>query len=84
MGFFRLLVFLAVVYLFYRVGRHFLGSAGRIDQREGQGTIDEMVQDPQCGTYIPLREARRAVVGGKKYFFCSKQCEDSFEGEMKQ
>ncbi len=45
--------------------------------------VDEMVQDPFCKTYIPLRSAQRKVIQGQEYFFCSKECADSFEKEMK-
>jgi YHS domain-containing protein len=42
-----------------------------------------MVQDPSCKTYIPKRDARRKVIEGKEYFFCSKDCADRFEeGDM--
>ncbi|MDY6974418.1 MAG: YHS domain-containing protein, partial [Thermodesulfobacteriota bacterium] len=69
-------------YIFYRGVRGLFGFPGKIDQRRSNGVIDEMVQDPQCKTYIPRRDARRKIVGGKERFFCSKECADRFENEM--
>ena len=84
MGIIRLLVLGALGYIGYRVVKGVFGSTGRLDQRVNGGVIDEMVQDPQCKTYIPRREAQKRVIDGKKYFFCGKVCADKFEKEMKQ
>ncbi|MFO7986745.1 MAG: YHS domain-containing protein [Desulfatiglandaceae bacterium] len=81
----RLLILAFLVYLFYRVVRRYLGQGEMRDRERGQGTgagpVDEMVQDPVCKTYIPRRDAQRKVIGGKEYFFCSKECADQFERE---
>lgn len=39
---------------------------------------DEMVQDPNCGVYIPKKETIEKKVKGVKYFFCSKECFEEF------
>ena len=36
--------------------------------------IDEMVQDPLCKTYIPLRESVKRTIDGQELFFCSDAC----------
>jgi YHS domain-containing protein len=51
----------------------------KISKSKGGSVIDEMVQDPVCRTYVPLREAKRRIVDGEEYFFCSDQCADEFE-----
>lgn len=38
-----------------------------------------MVEDPQCGTFIPLSSAVKAVIAGKQYYFCSKKCLKEFK-----
>jgi YHS domain-containing protein len=79
----RLLIILLLLYLLYRVVRFLLGST-KTFQRHGQsGAIDEMVQDPQCKTYIPLRQAKREVIDGKEYFFCSEACAEAFKEKEK-
>ena len=33
-----------------------------------------MVEDPQCGTYLPVSDAIKATIHGHQYYFCSKKC----------
>lgn len=79
----RFLIFVLLGYLLYRVLRGFFSSHQKLRKTESGGPIDEMVQDPLCKTYIPLRDARRMVVDGKELFFCSKECADKFQLEAK-
>lgn len=39
---------------------------------------EQMVEDPQCGTFIPLGEAVSAKINGKQYYFCSQECLKEF------
>lgn len=41
---------------------------------------EEMVQDPQCGTYLPRGDALTKTVRGEKHYFCSATCRDAFTG----
>ncbi len=83
MGILRLLILVALAYLFYRLVRVVLGPYRGVDRRRANGVIDEMVQDPNCKTYIPKRDAIRRTVAGREYFFCSKECADKFEEGLK-
>jgi uncharacterized protein len=74
----RYLIFAVIAYILYRVVRKALGAISAPRRPNGGQVIDEMVQDPQCKTYIPRRQARRKVVGGNEHFFCSKECEEKF------
>ncbi len=75
----RLLILAFLAYLLYRVLKHFFGGPKVRRPEPDGGAIDEMVQDPWCKTYIPLREAEKRVIRGQTYFFCSKACADKFE-----
>ena len=77
----RILIIALLVYLFYRVFRKVLGPGRQVRGDGNQGAINEMVQDPVCKTYVPLRDARRKVFDGREYFFCSEECADIFEKE---
>lgn len=44
---------------------------------------EEMVKDPQCGTYIPRSQAVDKTVGGQQLFFCSPQCRDRYRSGNK-
>lgn len=45
-----------------------------IPGQEPSGDTSDMVQDPECGTYIPLESAEKAVIKGVPYYFCSDEC----------
>ena len=78
----KLLIFAVAGYLLYRVLVRAFGFRLDVDRNEPGGIIDEMVQDPVCKTYFPLRDARRKVIQGKEYFFCSEECADRFQKEI--
>jgi uncharacterized protein len=42
----------------------------------------EMVQDPECGTYIPLESAEKTVIKGQTYYFCSQKCREAFQRKL--
>ncbi len=79
----RFLILILLAFLLYRVVRKYMPLGQKTEQSAGDGPVDEMVQDPSCMTYIPLRSAQRKVVGGKEFFFCSKECAEKFEKEMR-
>jgi YHS domain-containing protein len=79
----RLLILAFLAYVLYRLVKGVLSQGRRPQRQEKQGSIDEMVQDPLCKTYIPLRDAQRRVISGKEYFFCSRECAERFELEEK-
>ena len=78
---FLLLIFLG--FFLYRAVRKYMLLGQKTEQGPGDGPVDEMVQDPSCMTYIPRRTAQRKVVGGKEFFFCSRECAEKFEKEMR-
>jgi hypothetical protein len=54
----RLIVLGFAGWLFFRLVRKLLGGGA---ERRGEdstpgGPVDEMVQDPVCGTYVPIRD----------------------------
>lgn len=75
----RLIIFIFLVYILYRVTKNLFGSKEKIRQKTTDGIIDEMVLDPACGTYIPRRDAIRQVVDGKEIFFCSDECASTYK-----
>jgi YHS domain-containing protein len=44
--------------------------------RQTQG--ETMVEDPQCGKYLPVSEAISARVGGQQHYFCSHKCRKEY------
>ena len=79
----KFLILIFLVFFLYRAVRKYISIGQKTEQGPGDGPVDEMVQDPSCMTYIPRRSAQRKVVGGKEFFFCSKECAEKFEKEMR-
>ncbi|MGK2907932.1 MAG: PP0621 family protein [Desulfuromonadales bacterium] len=40
---------------------------------------EEMIQDPQCGTYVPRSDAVTAQLNGTTHYFCSTDCRDKYQ-----
>ena len=80
----RLLILILLGYILYRVVRRYLGPGLKDQQVRGDGSVDEMVQDPSCKTYIPRRDAIRKVINGEEFFFCSAECAHRFERETRE
>ena len=75
----RILIYAVLAYLLFRIIKGLFFQSRHITKGERGGVIDEMVQDPQCGTYIPKRDTVRRVIGGEEFFFCSDRCAAEFE-----
>jgi hypothetical protein len=82
----RYLLIALAVWLLYRLLRRWMtgfSSPGR-DRVQGQpgqaaGEImDVMVQDPQCGVYLPRHEALSAQTPEGQRHFCSEACRDAY------
>ena len=84
----RLIIFVMLCYFFTwllkrvlhktRLGRAGSPRAGGFGG--GTGRVDEMVQDPVCGVYLPKREAvTRRGPHGETYYFCSRECREKFD-----
>lgn len=52
--------------------RHIPGKPGRTANGE------DLVEDPNCHTYIPLSNAIKTSVQGKAVYFCSKKCLEEY------
>ncbi len=40
---------------------------------------EEMILDPECGTYVPRNDAVKAQIKGSTHFFCSNACRDKYQ-----
>jgi uncharacterized protein len=79
----RYLIIFALLYLCYYVVKKAILPALRsykIFKRYHTSSTDkEMVQDPQCQTYVPKETALRATIDGEAYYFCSQECVQAFK-----
>ncbi len=76
----RLVVFVFVVIVVYKLLRSLLKGFGALDKQEGAGDQIEadLVQDPQCGAYILPAQGVAARVDGETFHFCSESCKEKF------
>ncbi|APG28302.1 hypothetical protein A7E78_10850 [Syntrophotalea acetylenivorans] len=77
----RFLQFLLLFWVFYALVKLLRGSTKRRSPKpepEKTEAGEEMIQDPQCGTYVPRSLAVELVTDGRTYHFCSEKCRDAF------
>lgn len=84
-GLLRYVLIGVAIWILYRALKGWLngpppGQRGNLGQGRGRPreVVDVMVQDPQCGVYLPEHEALRAMARGQERFFCSEACRDAY------
>ncbi|MEK7851478.1 MAG: hypothetical protein AAB275_06310 [Deltaproteobacteria bacterium] len=77
----RYLLLIALVYLAYRAIRHIGVRSVKTPDTDSTPVVAEMVKDPNCNTYIPLKSAIVARVRGRSYYFCSMKCEKEYKNK---
>ncbi|MBQ7457164.1 MAG: transcriptional regulator [Desulfovibrio sp.] len=80
----KLLIFLGVGYLLFRMFKNDLLNKKKVDaekeakEREQKIEHGEMVKDPECGTYVS-KDCEITVRDGETvHYFCSYECRDAF------
>jgi len=80
--FFRVLVFLILIFLLYRIiqsmrqNKLARGNSSGVVSPSASG--EDLVEDPACHTYIPISQAYRKEISGRTYNFCGKQCYEKY------
>lgn len=92
----RLVIIAALGYILYRAlkGIFLPDSTRRAEKlrrakakkdQDGRLVIeDDMVRDPECGSYVPRREALTYGLGSDKMYFCSPECRDAHVAKMRR
>jgi YHS domain-containing protein len=74
----RLIIWLVVAFLIYTVVQIVKQALFKPPpppaERSSRG--EEMVRDPECGTYVPRSDAVRGEKAGRELYFCSARCRD--------
>ena len=77
----RLILWLIVGFLVYTVfqiiKQALLKPPAPPPEKTSRG--EEMVLDPECGTYVPRNDAIKAQVKGAAHYFCSTDCRDKHQ-----
>ena len=80
-GLLRLLLLLGVAYLVIAgIRRLFLPAASDPKKRQANAPPEgvPLVQDPQCGRFIPQNEAIQVSWRGRVVYFCSQECRAAY------
>ncbi|MCG6878168.1 MAG: hypothetical protein LJE96_03310 [Deltaproteobacteria bacterium] len=77
----KLLFFGVLAYFAFRFVQKARLSGRREHGHPKSGSVDEMVQDPNCLTYISKVNAIKKNVGGETHFFCSQACAEKFQNK---
>lgn len=82
----KLILFLLALYFLFKCLKLLFGSGGPQGAKASKPTfseaprqIREMVQDPVCKVYVPKKEALCLEQGGRKHYFCSRSCMETFQ-----
>ncbi len=73
----RLLAIIVLTVVVVLAIRAMLASPSRKEEVE-PGAMD-MVEDPNCHTYIPKAEAVRKEIQDKEHFFCGEKCAEEYQ-----
>ena len=85
-GLIRLLLLLGIGYLVVAgIRRLFLPTTGSSQKHTGASRPEAsdgepLVQDPQCGRFIPQHEAIVVSRRGQALYFCSQECRAAYRG----
>ena len=79
----KLLIYLAIGYFLTSLIKAVI-YLPKQDGSKIKSTGEDMVEDPCCGTFIPKSQALEKKAGGKKLYFCSRECWQKYKSEGKK
>lgn len=77
----RIIILAILGYILYRLlfaGKKKGKPPSGLASDKQSASRDVLVQDPVCQTYVPQKQAIRAVKDGKVHYFCSEECCQTF------
>jgi uncharacterized protein len=84
MTFFSFILVAMVVYRLFRlIWKDNKPAQKRPQPSQGESVVEEMRQDPICGTYVASSLAVTATHKGATVYFCSNACRDKFSKNNK-
>ena len=73
-----IIILILLIILFYMV-RRAIQDWGKKDADQALPGKDMMIQDPICKVYVTADSAIIERIGEQTYYFCSKDCAQSFK-----
>jgi YHS domain-containing protein len=78
----RFLIWLILGYIGYRIIKGFLAT--RVAAAAKPGNDTEVFRDPVCGVYVSAEDATVGRLEGKKLYFCSMACLDTYQEKLQK
>ena len=79
MIFFRFILLAIIVYTIFKwLWKNDKYKKKTPPAHQGEQVVEEMKQDPVCGTYVPASLAVTAIYKGATVYFCSSTCREKF------
>jgi YHS domain-containing protein len=79
-----ILFFLSIFILFYAL-RFLIKATPLLGKKTPiQTEPEELVQDPNCQTYIPKGSALKIKMVGRIYYFCDQKCLENYFKNLKK
>jgi len=77
---FRLILVACIIYFLWQWLRRSASPASkpRAYEPPANQKVEEMVQDPVCGTWVPVSQALPLLLDKKTLYFCCAACRDKF------
>ena len=70
----RLLIWILIGFVVYSLLSGLRRPTNRKPPKNRTREGETMVEDPNCGTFLPISDAVSATINGKQLYFCSKKC----------
>ncbi len=84
MGFLiRILLFVLMAVGVYVLIRRLLAPVAQSAAQPQPRPVSQLVQDPNCGVYLDVRDALPRKVGNGQVFFCSETCADAWSAKKR-
>ena len=83
MGLMRLLFFVVIGYVIYKVAQGFLKSR-KSEETPLPPKGEETRRDPVCGLYVSEEDAVIGRVEGERIYFCSMECLEKYRDQLEQ
>jgi YHS domain-containing protein len=84
MTFFRFILLAFIVYAIFKwIWKDDIPKKKKPPEHQGEQVVEEMKQDPVCGTYVPSSLAVTVIHKGTTVYFCSSVCRDKFNENTK-
>jgi len=80
---FRFILLAAIIYILFKWLRRSSPPARKARNVDRQAAppgsaVEEMVQDPVCGTWVPITQAQALPQESETLYFCSAECREKY------